>query len=353
MGIAAMTTATPAKTGASQAAFNRSIQDPEAFWGEAAAAIHWYKKWDKVLDDSRAPFYRWFVGGQLNTCYNALDLHVENGRADQTALIYDSPVTKQIKTFTYRELRDAVARFAGALAQQGVAKGERVIIYMPMVPEAAIAMLACARLGAVHSVVFGGFSAQSVADRIFDCQAKLVITADGGFRRGSVVPLKKSVDEALTLKDARGRLLAKTIEKVIVLRRTNQEIHIQEGRDVWWHRESEYVEARCPAEKMDSEAPLFILYTSGSTGKPKGILHTTGGYLLGAKLTCKYVFDLRDDDLYWCTADVGWVTGHSYVVYGPLACGATTFMYEGAPNAPDWGRWWRLIEQYRITILYT
>ncbi len=231
--------------------------------------------------------------------------------------------------------------------------GDRVLIYLPMVPEAAIAMLACARIGAVHSVVFGGFSAQSVADRIQDSQAKLVVTADGGFRRGAVVPLKQNVDEALTLKDAQGELLAKTIEKVIVLRRTNNEVQFQEGRDLWWHHELESVDAHCPAEKMDSEAPLFILYTSGSTGKPKGILHTTGGYLLYAKLTTKYVFDLRDEDLYWCTADVGWVTGHSYVVYGPLANGATSLMYEGAPNFPEPDRFWRIVEKYGVTILYT
>jgi acetyl-CoA synthetase len=228
-----------------------------------------------------------------------------------------------------------------------------VIIYLPMVPEAAVAMLACARIGAVHSVVFGGFSAQSVADRIKDCEAKMVITADGGYRRGTVVPLKKNVDDALAIKDANGESLTKTIEKVIVLRRAENPIHIEEGRDVWWHRELEYVDANCPAEKMDSEAPLFILYTSGSTGKPKGILHTTAGYLLGAKMTTKYVFDLHEDDLYWCTADVGWVTGHSYVVYGPLANGATSFMYEGAPNFPEPDRFWKLIAKYGVTILYT
>jgi len=222
-----------------------------------------------------------------------------------------------------------------------------------MVPEAAVAMLACARIGAVHSVVFGGFSAQSVADRIFDCQAKLVITADGGFRRGAVVPLKKNVDDALHLKDAEGNLLARSVQKVIVLRRSQNEVHIEEGRDVWWHRELEYVDANCPAEKMDSEDPLFILYTSGSTGKPKGILHTTAGYLLGAKLTTKYVFDLRDTDVYWCTADVGWVTGHSYVVYGPLANGATSLMYEGAPNWPEPDRFWQIVEKFRVSVLYT
>ena len=222
-----------------------------------------------------------------------------------------------------------------------------------MVPEAAVAMLACARIGAVHSVVFGGFSAQSVADRIFDSQAKMVITADGGYRRGAIVQLKKSVDEALTLKDAQGALLARSVQKVIVLRRANNDVHIEPGRDFWWHRELEYVNADCPAEPVESEHPLFILYTSGSTGKPKGILHTTAGYLLGAKMTTRFVFDLRETDVYWCTADVGWVTGHSYVVYGPLANGATSLIYEGAPNYPEPDRFWRIVEKYGVTILYT
>src|SRR5437867_2526324 len=222
-----------------------------------------------------------------------------------------------------------------------------------MVPEAAIAMLACARIGVVHSVVFGGFSAQSVADRIFDSQAKLVITADGGFRRGAIVPLKKNVDDALTLKDAQGNLLAKSIEKVIVLRRAENAVALQAGRDVWWHEEIKHVGSACPAEPMDSEAPLFILYTSGSTGKPKGILHTTAGYLLYTKLTCRYVFDLKDTDVFWCTADIGWVTGHSYVVYGPLANGATSLMYEGAPNWPEPDRFWRIVKKWSVTILYT
>src|SRR6266566_2728982 len=257
------------------------------------------------------------------------------------------------QVFTYKQLHREVCRFANVLKQNGLQKGDRVIIYLPMVPEAAIAMLASTRIGAVHSVVFGGFSAQSVADRIFDSQAKLVVTADGGFRRGSVVQLKKNVDEALTLKDAQGNLLARTIEKVIVLRRANNEVHVTEGRDVWWHREMDYVGDQCPAAKMDSEAPLFILYTSGSTGKPKGILHTTAGYLLGAKLSARYVFDLQPADVYWCTADIGWVTGHSYVVYGPLANGATSLMYEGAPNWPEPDRFWSIVEKYGVNILYT
>jgi acetyl-CoA synthetase len=341
-----------------RALYNESIRQPEKFWGRAAKEeLVWFKPWKKVLQ-WKLPNAKWFVGGRLNVSYNCLDRHLGTATANKAALIWEGEpagpgIPGEERTYTYKQLHREVCVFANVLKRNGLKKGDRVIIYLPMVPEAAIAMLACARLGAVHSVVFGGFSAQSVADRIFDCQAKLVITADGGFRRGSVVPLKKSVDEALTLKDAHGHLLAKTIEKVIVLRRTNHEVHIQEGRDVWWHRESEYVRADCPAEEMDSEAPLFILYTSGSTGKPKGILHSTGGYLLGAKLTCKYVFDLRPEDVYWCTADVGWVTGHSYVVYGPLASGATSLMYEGAPNYPEPDRFWRIVARHGVTILYT
>ncbi|HYV26409.1 MAG TPA: acetate--CoA ligase, partial [Candidatus Eisenbacteria bacterium] len=252
-----------------------------------------------------------------------------------------------------KQLHREVCLFANVLKRNGLKKGDRVIIYLPMVPEAAIAMLACARIGSVHSVVFGGFSAQSVADRIFDSQAKLVITADGGFRRGAVVPLKKNVDDALLLKDAQGNRLAKSVEKVIVLRRAQNDVVMQFGRDVWWHEEITQVGSACPPEPMDSEAPLFILYTSGSTGKPKGILHTTAGYLLYTKLTCRYVFDLRDTDVFWCTADIGWVTGHSYVVYGPLANGATSLMFEGAPNWPEPDRFWRIVEKYGVNILYT
>jgi len=341
-----------------RALYNESIRQPEKFWGRAAKEeLVWFKPWKKVLQ-WKLPNAKWFAGGRLNVCYNCLDRHLGTPVANKAALIWEGEpagpgIPGEERTYTYKQLHHEVCVFANVLKRNGIKKGDRVIIYLPMVPEAAIAMLACARLGAVHSVVFGGFSAQSVADRIFDCQAKLVVTADGGFRRGGVVPLKKSVDEALGLKDAHGHLLAKTIEKVIVLRRTNHEVHIQEGRDVWWHRESEYVQARCPAEEMDSEAPLFILYTSGSTGKPKGVLHSTGGYLLGAKLTCKYVFDLRPEDVYWCTADVGWVTGHSYVVYGPLANGATSLMYEGAPNYPEPDRFWRIVAKHGVTIFYT
>jgi acetyl-CoA synthetase len=338
--------------------YRESIQSPEKFWSrQAKAELVWFKRWTRVLKWEE-PYSKWFVGGQLNVSYNCLDRHLDTPRANKAALIWEGEPAAlgkpgEERTLTYKQLHHEVCRFGNVLKRNGIKLGDRVLIYLPMVPEAAIAMLACARIGAVHSVVFGGFSAQSVADRINDSQAKMVITADGGFRRGAVVPLKQNVDDALILKDAQGELLAKTIEKVIVLRRANNEVQFQAGRDLWWHSELECVDARCPAEKMDSEAPLFILYTSGSTGKPKGILHTTGGYLLYAKLTTKYVFDLRDEDTFWCTADVGWVTGHSYVVYGPLANGATSFMYEGAPNFPEPDRFWRIVEKYGVTILYT
>jgi acetyl-CoA synthetase len=335
-----------------------SIRSPEKFWGrQARAELVWFKSFGRVLQ-WKPPFAKWFLGGQLNVSANCLDRHLDTPRANKAAIIWEGePATDghpgEVRVFTYKQLHHEVCRFANVLKRNGLRKGDRALIYLPMVPEAAIAMLACARIGAVHSVVFGGFSAQSVADRIQDSQAKLVITADGGFRRGGVVPLKKNVDEALVLKDAEGNRLARSITKVIVLRRANNEVQTEEGRDVWWHRELQHVDAHCPAEKMDSEAPLFILYTSGSTGKPKGILHTTAGYLLGARLSTRLVFDLRDEDVYWCTADIGWVTGHSYVVYGPLANGATSLMYEGAPNWPEPDRFWRIVEKHGVTILYT
>ncbi len=338
--------------------YRESIKSPEKFWAKQATnELVWFAPWKKVLQ-WKVPHAKWFVGGKLNVSYNCLDQHLNTPTANKAALIWEGEPASpgrvgEERVFTYKQLHREVCMFANVLKRNGIKKGDRIIIYLPMIPEAAIAMLACTRIGAIHSVVFGGFSAQSVADRILDCQAKMVITSDGGFRRGSIVPLKKNVDEALTIKDAQGASLTKTIEKVIVVRRANNDIHIEEGRDVWWHRELEYVDANCPAEKMDSEAPLFILYTSGSTGKPKGILHTTGGYLLGAKMTSKYVFDLQETDVYWCTADIGWVTGHSYVVYGPLANGATSLIYEGAPNFPEPDRFWRIIEKYGVTILYT
>jgi acetyl-CoA synthetase len=338
--------------------YNESIRNPAKFWArQAREELTWFKPWKHVLQWD-LPHAKWFAGGKLNVSYNCLDRHLGTATANKAALIWEGEPAGpgnpgHERTYTYKQLHREVCLFANVLKRNGLKKGDRVIIYLPMTPEAAIAMLACARIGAVHSVVFGGFSAQSVADRIFDSQAKVVITADGGYRRGSIVPLKKSVDDALAITDAAGNLLAKSIQHVIVLRRTGHEIQIQEGRDVWWHRELQYVDADCPAEHLESESPLFILYTSGSTGKPKGILHTTAGYLLYATMTSKYVFDLRPEDVYWCTADVGWVTGHSYVVYGPLANGATSLMYEGAPNYPEPDRFWRMVERHGVTILYT
>jgi acetyl-CoA synthetase len=338
--------------------YKESTTSPEKFWAKRAKEeLIWFKPWKKTLEWNE-PFAKWFSGGQTNVCYNCLDRHLGSATANKAALIWEGePLAPgkpaELRTLTYKQLHREVCQFANVLKRHGVVKGDRVLIYMPMVPEVAVAMLACARIGAVHSVVFGGFSAQSVADRIFDSQAKLVVTADGGYRRGTIVPLKKNVDDALVLKDASGVLLSQTIEKVIVLRRCGNEISMQVGRDVWWHSEIEQVDADCAAEKMESESPLFILYTSGSTGKPKGILHTTAGYLLYVKLTARYVFDLKEEDVFWCTADVGWVTGHSYVVYGPMANGATALMYEGAPNFPEADRFWRIIARHSVTILYT
>jgi len=338
--------------------YRESISDPDKFWArQAKNELVWFKPWKKVLEWT-PPFAKWFQGGQLNVSVNCLDRHLDTPVANKAALIWEGEPAApgkpgEERTLTYRQLHREVCLFANVLKRHGVGKGDRVLIYMPMVPGAAIAMLACTRIGAVHSVVFGGFSAQSVADRIHDSQARLVVTADGGYRRGAVVPLKQSVDEALELKNQAGELLAASVETVIVLRRTATDILMKSDRDVWWHEEVQQVDANCPPQKMDSEAPLFILYTSGSTGKPKGILHTTAGYLLQVKLTSKYIFDLKDTDVYWCTADVGWVTGHSYVVYGPLANGATSLMYEGAPNHPEPDRFWRIIAKYGVTILYT
>jgi acetyl-CoA synthetase len=323
--------------------YRESIRQPEKFWAREARDLSWQKPWKKVLE-WKSPFAKWFVGGRLNVAENCLDRHLQGPRRNKAAIIWEgAPGDKRI--LTYQQLHRDVCRFANVLKRNKIGKGDRVIIYMPTIPEAAIAMLACARIGAIHSVVFGGFSAESIRDRIADCGATAVITADGGYRRGAIVPLKHNVDEALKGKT--------TIRRVIVFRRAGNDIHIEEGRDVWWHRELEYVDAKCPPAALDSEHPLYILYTSGSTGKPKGILHTTGGYLVGIHSTTKYVFDLREDDIYWCTADVGWVTGHSYVVYGPLAAGATTLMYEGAPNWPEPDRFWRIIEEYAVSILYT
>ena len=330
--------------------YRQSLDDPETFWGNVANELHWFKKWDKVLD-WKTPYAKWFVGGKTNLAYNCLDRQVEIGHGDKTAILWEGePETErghggEVRRLTYRYLRDEVGRFANGLKKLGIKKGDRVTIYMPLVPEAAIAMLACARIGAPHSVIFGGFSAQAITDRVEDAQSHYIITADGGYRRGQGVPLKNNVDEALTK--------TKLVQKVIVLKRTGQQINWVEGRDVWWDQIIAGQNTECPAEPMDAEDLLFVLYTSGSTGKPKGIIHTTGGYMVDAYLSTKYVFDLKDQDVFWCTADIGWVTGHSYVLYGPLCNGATSVMYEGAPNFPDFGRIWSIIERHKISILYT
>jgi acetyl-CoA synthetase len=323
--------------------YRESITRPDKFWAREANELIWQKRWTSVLK-WKPPFAQWFAGGKLNLSENCLDRHLSGAQRNKVAILWEGEPGDK-RALTFQQLHRDVCRFANVLKRNKIRKGDRVIIYLPTIPEAAIAMLACTRIGAVHSVVFGGFSADSIRDRIADCGAVAVITADGGYRRGAIVPLKKNVDDAL-----RG---ATSVKRVIVFRRAGNDIHIEEGRDVWWHRELEYVDAYCPPVALDSEHPLYILYTSGSTGKPKGILHTTGGYLVGIYSTMKYVFDIRDEDVYWCTADVGWVTGHSYVVYGPLAIGATTLMYEGAPNWPEPDRFWRIIEEYGVTILYT
>ena len=318
-------------------------RDPDGFWAEQAKTLHWFTPWTRVLDWSGAPHAGWFIGATTNASYNCLDRHLEK-RDDKTAILWEGE-PGDTRTLTYRELHAEVCRFANVLKGLGIAKGDRVTIYLPMVPEAAVAMLACARIGATHSVVFGGFSADAVADRNNDAGSKLVITADGGWRRGKVVPLKANVDEALAK--------SPTVTNCIVLNRCNTPVEMKAGRDHWWHELAAKAAPDCPAEPLDSEHPLFILYTSGSTGKPKGVLHTTGGYLLGTSLTHKWVFDIKEEDVYWCTADVGWVTGHSYIVYGPLANGTTVVMYEGAPNHPKEDRFWEIVEKYKVTVFYT
>lgn len=320
-----------------------SIEKPHIFWAREANELKWQKKWDKVLD-WKAPFAKWFDGAKLNVCENCVDRHVEEGRGNKAAIIWEGePGDKRV--ITYRQLQREVCRFANVLEAKGIKSKDRVLIYMPMTPEATIAMLACARIGAVHSVVFGGFSAESIKDRLDDSEAIAVITADGGWRRGSVVPLKENVDEALKNN--------KTVKHVIVQKRIGNEVTMKKGRDSWWEEEVATASGTHKAKGFGAEHPLFILYTSGSTGKPKGILHTSGGYMVGTYTTCKYIFDMKEDDVYWCTADVGWITGHSYITYGPLLNGVTQIMYEGAPNFPDFGRFWSIIEEYGVSIFYT
>jgi len=330
--------------------YRRSIDEPEAFWAETAAReLAWNKPWSKELD-WQPPWAKWFDGGELNVSANCLDRHLAT-RGDKVALVWEGePVAEpggkpeEIK-LTYRELHAEVCKFANALKELGVTAGDRVAIYMPMIPEAAVAMLACTRIGAPHTVVFGGFSAEALRDRINDCGAKICITADGGWRRGKIIPLKDNVDKALTE--------TPTISHCVVVRRTRVDVAFDGARDRWWHELMKGASVDCPPASLPSEHPLFILYTSGTTGKPKGVVHTTGGYLLGAHLTTKYVFDMHEEDIYWCTADIGWVTGHSYVVYGPLSNGATTLIYEGAPDFPEKDRFWSIVQRRKVSIFYT
>ena len=326
-----------------QEMWQKAKDDPAAFWGEMAENLDWFKKWDSVLDGDM-PNTKWFTGGKINASYQCLDRHVDSWRKNKAAIIWEGE-PGDTRVLTFQDLHREVCKFANVLKGLRVETGDRVTIYMPMVPELAIAMLACARLGAVHSIIFGGFSADAVADRNNDAQAKLVITADGGWRRGKEVPLKAAVDASLEK--------SPSVQKVLVVQRTGGDVTMVPDRDYWWHELMSDASADCPAVELDSEHPLFILYTSGSTGKPKGVLHTTAGYMLGTTMTSRWVFDLKDTDTYWCTADIGWITGHSYICYGPLSNGATTLMYEGAPNWPDEGRFWEIVEKYKVNIFYT
>jgi acetyl-CoA synthetase len=325
--------------------YARAERDWQGWWAEQAGALEWFEPWQTVLDDSDPPFYKWFVGGRLNACHNCLDRHVAAGRGDRVAFYWHGEEGAE-RAVTYAELLAEVQRFAGALLALGVGKGDVVGIYLPMIPEVAVAMLACARIGAPHNVVFGGFSAEAVRERMEVSEARVLITVDGAARKGKTAPIKENVDAAM------GELA--TLEHIVVVAHAGLDCPMRDGRDVWYHEILRAAPAECPAEPMDAEDPLYILYTSGSTAKPKGILHTTGGYLTGVSATHRYVFDLKpDEDVYWCSADVGWVTGHSYIIYGPLANGATSVMYEGAPDYPHRGIWWELCERYRVTIFYT
>ncbi len=326
-----------------EALYKESVEQPEKFWARAAEELHWFKKWDKVLEWN-APWAKWFVGGQINLSYNCLDRHVHTARKNKAALIWESE-PGEVRTYTYQQLWKEVQKFANVLKDLGVRKGDRVAIYMGMTPELPIAMLACARIGAPHSIVFGGFSANALVDRIHDSHAVAVITQDGSYRRGAEVKLFPAVEEALKS--------CPSVKHVVIYKRTGTAINTTAGRDYWWHELMAKASDECPAEPLDAEHPLYILYTSGTTGKPKGIVHTTGGYSVGTYLSTKYVFDLREEDTYWCTADIGWVTGHSYIVYGPLQCGATSLMYEGAPNCPEPDRFWSIIDRHQVNIFYT
>ncbi len=329
--------------------YEKSINDPEGFWGEQALNIDWHEPFTKdaikKVNFSKDNLeIKWFYDGKLNVSYNCIDRHLKT-KSDNTAIIWEGDNPNESKNITYKELHAEVCLMANVLKQRGVKKGDRITIYMPMIPEASYAMLACARIGAIHSVVFGGFSPDSIADRIIDCKSDFIITADEGYRAGKIIPLKNNVDEALKR--------CENVKSVLVIKRTGNEINMEPNRDVWWHEEKLTVDSICEPEIMNAEDPLFILYTSGSTGKPKGVLHTTGGYIVYASITHKYVFDYKDGDIYWCTADVGWVTGHSYIVYGPLANGAKTLMFEGVPNYPTSSRFWEVIDKHQVNIFYT
>ena len=324
--------------------YQESVEDPVGFWDKQADRLDWFKKWDRTLDwDYNKAYIRWYEGGKLNVSHNCLDRHLE-ARGDQKALIWESDDPKVDRSFTYKQLHSEVSKFANVMKALGVVKGDRVMIYMPMIPELAIACLACARIGAVHSVVFGGFSSEALKNRIIDCDGKMLITANAGVRGGKSVPLKQNADAAME---------GTSIECCMVVKHTEDACEMQSGRDYFWHEEMAKASSDCPAEEMDAEDPLFILSTSGSTGKPKGVLHTTAGYLVYTSLTHQYVFDYHDGDIYWCTADIGWVTGHSYILYGPLANGATTLMFEGVPNYPDFGRFWDICDKHKVNIFYT
>ena len=331
-----------------QLMYDRSVQDPEGFWAEQAEQqIDWFQKWDRVLQwDFNKADIKWFLNGKLNVSHNCLDRHVNAGAGDQTALIWQGNNEDESKKISYAEMLEQVCQFANALKALGVKKGDRVCLYMQMIPELPVAMLACTRIGAVHSIVFGAFSADSLRDRIQDSECKVLITQDTGLRGAkNDIPMKANADAAVAD--------CPSIQKVVVVQRTGHEVAMQNGRDVWWHEQVASQPTTCEPEHMDAEDPLFILYTSGSTGKPKGVLHTTGGYLVYAAMTHRYVFDYRPGDIYWCTADIGWVTGHSYIVYGPMANRATTMMFEGVPNYPDFGRFWQIVEQHKVNIFYT
>ena len=327
--------------------YKKSIEDPEGFWAEKAEELHWFKKWDKVVDcDFKDARIEWFKGGKLNVSYNCLDRHIKT-RKDKPAIIWEGEPVGDSKTYTYQMLLDEVCKFANVLKKKGVKKGDIATIYMPMIPELAIAMLACTRIGAIHSIVFGGFSAEALRDRIQDCKSSIIITTDGSYRAGRVIGLKKNVDQAIEE--------CPTIKTSIVYKRVKSDISMKEGRDVWWHEEmaASDISTQCEPEEMDAEDPLLILYTSGSTGKPKGVLHTTGGYILYVSQTFKLVFDYKEEDTFWCTADIGWVTGHSYIVYGPLANGASSVMFEGVPSYPKYDRFWEIVEKYKVNQFYT